>query len=197
MDVASWADEQWQMMSLVPWGLRTRQSVICKQPLNTAESQARWQTRYNLDESEQHKQFLVLKKPKFQLTSPNRTLREGQRLDRYAQLLRTAGDQCYLRHGVHFHSHRCDYVECANCGNEWNDHTSLKAEPAFMCGAHTEERAAQRAKMSFYWQSWMILQIVFATITTVNTQGKRPGNGLNDGLLQFGEIKVSRNGRKT
>ncbi|KAF6729968.1 Transmembrane protein 132D [Oryzias melastigma] len=39
-----------------------------------------------------------------------------------------------------------------------------------MCGAHTEERAAQRAKMSFYWQSWMILQIVFATITTVNTQ---------------------------
>lgn len=48
-----------------------------------------------------------------------------------------------------------------------------------------EERAAQRAKMSFYRQSWMILQIVFATITTVNTQGKRPGNRLNDGLLQF------------
>ncbi|XP_072244457.1 transmembrane protein 132D [Leuresthes tenuis] len=37
-------------------------------------------------------------------------------------------------------------------------------------GGYPEQRAARRAKMSFDCQSWMILQIVFASITTVLTQ---------------------------
>ncbi|KAM4576889.1 transmembrane protein 132D [Odontesthes bonariensis] len=37
-------------------------------------------------------------------------------------------------------------------------------------GGCLEQRAARRAKMSFECQSWMILQIVFASITTVLTQ---------------------------
>ena len=43
-------------------------------------------------------------------------------------------------------------------------------------GGCLEQRAARRAKMSFDCQSWMILQIVFASITTVLTQGKQVEN---------------------
>lgn len=43
-------------------------------------------------------------------------------------------------------------------------------------GTCLEQRAAPGAKMSLYHQSWRFLQLFFATITAVLTQGKCPGS---------------------
>lgn len=58
-------------------------------------------------------------------------------------------------------------IRSARCWNETKPPT---------LGTCLEQRAAPGAKMSLYHRNWRILQILFATITTVLTQGKWPSS---------------------
>lgn len=93
-------------------------------------------------------------------------------------------------HATTSHSHRCDGVEPANWRDEWAGLLRVllkgKVQPArTMESTCLQPRAALRAKMSFKRQSWMILLLVFATISAVLTQGKRAES---DHMLYFSHL---------
>lgn len=155
LDEASWADELWQMMSLVHWGLLTRHPLICYSRL-TPHRFTRTQTERQPHsgglveiiciKGKQCPELNILHHP-FQLKilelSSDRTLslRERNLQDRYAQLLQhnrgSADEQIsirgpsYLQHELLYdrYSHRWDYVKRANCRNGWNDPLRNRLKP--------------------------------------------------------------------
>lgn len=200
LDEASWADELWQMMSLVHWGLRTRHPLICYSRLTPRRFTRRqterathsgglveiicingqhWPKLNNLHEviSAQDSHILGLQERNLQ--------------DRYAQLLSTTVDLPMSRFrcavhitfstnysttgtptgGIMSRVRTVEMDETILSIIGWNQ---TKPHGHWELAWESEPRAG--AKMSLYCQNWRILQIILATITAVLTQGKWPGS---------------------
>lgn len=161
------------MMTLVLWKGCAQDSLWSA--LNTAESRKRRDTR-SPSQTDQNGSFFCCI-PIFNTSSTKVSpglLRTAFTHSRWTDLDALLVSPVTPGPRNNVHSHRCDDVGPAKWGDEWLDPLRvLLKQKINMESSYLQQRAAQRAKMSFNWQSWMILLLVFANIPAVPTQGKR------------------------